>query len=427
MIEMTEADLKKAMPLFASAHARALGNPKSSKAELTAAALGYIETAVQMGAPPDRWYAQALDARWHYGALWVLVSSGAAKALPAAEMLARAGASMDSSLLERDESNGRVKLSPRDNRYLAASGFGLAGSALLRQLGLRNALEAAARRSDAALAKCVLKEHEGRLEGSSKTAKGVLGAGDQRAKDACETLLAVKDALLAACGSGELQERARVALADASERLAVKSDETGMAVNPAKVKKSASKEQRRRIQALGHIVEKYGDDEDLIVAALGASGWLRETPALACVNLGGQSVMAAAMEHGSVAALKTLDSFGANIWLAAAQAGAEDACDWAMEAVGVSEAFVDQPDLSFLASMLMKGAWLDGAADPKARCLELAKKGLERVSKEYGEYEIGISEAMRLLACLERLSLEESLGPVSASQAKAQPARAGSL
>jgi hypothetical protein len=263
---------------------------------------------------------------------------------------------------------------------------------------------------------------------SSKTAKGVLGPADKQARDVAATLNACEAPLRAlAAGLGDAAQSAALeaALTDAKERLAVKNDKVGASVNPDKVKNSLSPERRLRLGSLMALCRDHAHDESLIALAFADTQWLSQEPMAASVRFGREgSLFYAALRGGSREALQGLEKAGANVWLAAAQHGQANACVWAMESLSQNH---PDFDVAPLARMLMVGAWLDGAPDPKARCETLAGEALAQITARRHGAALIIQRCQALRSLIERQGLDDLISQYQQERAEPAPRRRGAL
>lgn len=399
--------------LAASEPAQILLKRGSDGASLQAAVADYIAQGVKSGLPPDRWMI-ASPTRWglHLStplALFQTLGVANGARAKAAQALSDAGCSLwDPSWVFMDLQKTRSTysyFSAHDLAYFALSGVDTPLRRLLLKLALNDP------KSPQDLAQNILDAYDFGVDGSSKTAKGVLSASDKKAKALCSVLCACSAEVTQAArreGWGELAPL----LTDAQERLAAKKH-APQELSPAALKKSLTPAQKLRLRSLSTVLSKCYLDAELIVSSLEASPWLKAQPAIACIGLGSSvSLLAQALSVGAVEAVEWMEKAGANIWLAAAQDGDSNAAHWAFMNL---DGFAPGEDLSSIARMLLRGAWLDGAPEPKERCLTLAKEAVEEVRDE-NDYDDDdardeIAKAESLLAALERLTLEELIAP----------------
>lgn len=167
-----------------------------------------------------------------------------------------------------------------------------------------------------------------------------------------------------------------------------------------------------RSDSLRSIMDHCSHDPGMIELAFDSCAALKERPQLACANFESRmSLLCASLDSPSPAALEWLSRSGANLWLAAAQDGEPDACQWALGQLddNASPAFI-----SPIARMLFDGSFILGPKGP-SQCLGMAH---QLAAKEPSE------ASLALLAALERLDLQrsaESASPSSPSPAPARP------
>lgn len=407
-----------AQQLASSGPARILYDTTASKKALTAAAEAYIQLAQALALPPTLWCVDdglnAQRATPHLtNVLYWLFAAPKQKSLPAAELLLKAGADPWTQCLRGFPPSAGA---PADYRLCLNDASDMAfevmehksAPAILKPLLFAALTLATDQRVD--FVKRLLDAYERNTQGSSKTTSGVLGPRDQTAKESAESLSFCEEPLLALARKAGAKElaRAEALLADAKERLALKSVTAPNAVDPKIIRKNATKAQKSRLAALALIIQHDPNDDALIEAAFNATPWLAQEPLLACVDLARQGVLLSAALHSlSPAALKALDQAGVNIWLAAAQAYQKDACAWAIAVVAGSPLEFDP---SPIARMLLRSAWLSGTSEPKETCLALAREATALIPSEMASQR---DRAGALLAALERLALEDAIAPAA--------------
>lgn len=408
---------------------------ESPAEDLVAAARAFIAAAQKSGLPPEHWrlsrpglagqdrFCAPLFAFYIRSATGA--SSGRAGAAEAADLLFKAGCS----LWHSEWSPTRVGGGPLDHTFIEPrilSRFVLSDSAKgkpLRQAFLRIAL--ADPRTPSLFLRSLRSDYDDAVDGASLTAQGVLGPRDRAAKIASAILSSCSSELIAASSRPEWADAAALA-SDAAALFALKSSAPNIK-SPAELKKSATAQQKTRLKAIGSLIQNFPEDEDFILSGLEGAPWLKSNPNLACVCLSrqGPSLLAIALAQAHGPTLHWLDQAGANPWLASAQSGSSDACYWAMDQL---EAFKPDADLSPIARMLLRGAWLDGAPDPKARCLTLANEAIAALIRRHGlkpsrENASVLHLARSLVAHMEKIAIEEVMAPASGSSAAKPAAR----
>lgn len=389
--------------------------------EFQKAAEAYIAEALASGLPPEHWRLMTNPGPFcrRFTAPLVTVRLRGLSSAKAVEAFAQAGCSFfhsDWSVWSTQPSQDKdhAFLSPEDLvRYVFAGSDSPMRRSTFKIL-LNDPL------TPFVFAEALVEGYERAVSGSSKTSKGVLGPGDKTAKAACSMVAACEAEILKA-SERERWEGVKAIVADAKERLAAK-QEAPAALTPEALKKSLTRDQRERLGALGLLIRKYPRDAGFIAAGLDASPWIKATPNLACVSISSHgSLMAQALEFGSFGALEWLEKAGANPWLASAQVQEPDACSWMANRL---DAFEPGDDLSPIARMLLRGAWLDGAPEPKERCVTLASAAVETLCREhdYDAAQPDREKARALLAAMERLTIDELIAP-SAPEPSPKPRR----
>lgn len=413
-----EALFVSAIALAQSEAARKMWTAGVKKEDRVVAARAYVELARELGVPSFLWALKERNIEGYYsGAALTLLAAGERLLGPAREIV-EAGASVATRELfgNPDWGNFELRVTYQDlgdmmpfillnkmegERARLAFQSVLSGGADAFKGGYSGYLSG------------VAAQYRDAVRGSSKTSKGMLSKADERAKKMAELMLSCEKELLLA-SSSPLVTRAvkgavREALADAKARVAAKSQAAPNGVSPEEIENGASEEQKRRVLALGDMIRRCPDDKGFINAMFESCAWLKEAPLLSCVRLSGsECLMGIALGAGSDEATRLLDAMGANMWLAAAQEESGNACDWAILKTLRKKGQRGGGDLSMIAAGLMKGAWLNGASDPKERCLELCR---ELVASGQKPGLPGYGEALRALgAALERQALDDALG-----------------
>ena len=252
---------------------------------------------------------------------------------------------------------------------------------------------------------------------SSSTSSGVMGASDKEAKTSSALVASHAKALRAAALQHAPQHAPAIEalIAQAEALLAVKNKKSEAAFDPEALRKSLSLEQKQRLRLLMALCQDFPEDSQAWAAVVAATPWLAQKPQALCIKIGASgSVMQAALRASCVVALRTLDSFGANIWLAAAQAGDGNAVAWSSGHIS-SHAYSRDPRLhkrvatalSLTERLLAYGAFLDGAPDPIAHAVLRAQEASDAGShRRHGYNEAQLSS---LRANLEALALSDVL------------------
>lgn len=409
------------MALAKSSPAQALLSRESSASELALAASGYIALGQASGLPASRWLIWE-DHQWSQSlhaplALFPRLGLSSARA-KAAAALAEAGCSPWHpwwSLIQPQSCSAAPSALPPDG----LAGVILSGAdAPLRRLYLKIAL--ADPLTPPAFAERLEQIYQDRVASSCASASGVLGPGDQAAKAICSVIASCEPEMLAAASRPGFEKTAPL-LAGAKALLALKL-QTPAAINPEALKKALTEPQKSRLRSLNLLASKQAEDPDLIIAGLEASPWIAQQPQLACLSINrAPSLLASLLRSGCLAPIAWLEQRGANLWLAAAQAGSADACAWTAQAFG---AFPRESDLSPIARMLLRGAWLGGEADPKARCAALLRQALDEHERRCAHDERGLANGRSVMAAVESLALEEVIAAAGpASGASTRPKR----
>lgn len=409
--------------LAASPAAKILVSEAPAASAIRKAATDYIAAAQASGLPPDLWRVERrvgvrhvylvapLAYFWQSGSgqpradALLALAQGGCSPWSVGPSLTPSGATI--------EDGGSYRLNPGQlTRFLAA------GDSPTRRAYLKIIL--ADSLTPERFAQELVTLYQSAVSQSSPTAKGVLGPADKAAKAFSSLLVACETEILASTipGAASLKTIAR----DAKKRLAVK-QEAPLIADPEALKKSLSPEQKARLSLLILILRQQPKDAQIIEACLEATPWIKGNPDLACVALPKGSLLAQALEAGSPAALSWLEKAGSNMWLASAQAGQANACLWA--AFNLHN-LPDGEDLSPIARMLLRGAWLDGRPDPKESCVRLATSAVEALRKSYKHSPQLAERARELLAAIERATLDE-ITQAAPSSPTAKPARRSAL
>lgn len=423
--EMDKALLDKIEALASGKPAISLMDSNASPETMDKAVASYLAAARKSGLPPEHWRLGGASTGWThslYSPLPFFFSfhRGNASRTRAAQALVDAGCSLwhstwQTSPYRAESAHDHHFLTPADIARFALSG----ADTPIRRFFLKTAL--ADPQTPKALLSALRETYALATESVSATAKGMLGPKDKQAKAICSVIQGCSAELLAASKRRGWEDAK--ALVDESAALLAVKKEAPQTASPAAVKKAATAAQKSRLEALSSLLRDHPRDSEFILAGLGVSGWLKETPALACVKFNSRlPLLAIALEHASPAALEWLDAAGANPWLASAQMGQSNACAWAVNSMGD---FRPGDDMAPLARMLLRGAWLDGAPNPKERCLELTKAAVEELAELYLDDEEDACAARALLASMEGLSIDEAIGEISSAPAK--PSRRSAL
>lgn len=240
---------------------------------------------------------------------------------------------------------------------------------------------------------------------SNTTSLGALGKHDEIARDVCEVILSCEKEIESQAGPGEPERgRAREMLVHAGELFEAKRQAPRPDMDPKEIAKGATPQIKARLRALEELVSRCAWDDEFVQGAFKIGQWLKESPQLACVsfpsafNETAKTLMGVAIQTGSAGALGELDAMGANLWLAAAQEGSSNACEWVFKKL-LKGYHRELPCPELYASLLLNGAWLNGEEHPKRACLEMALKARPDDS------EIAQRLAGQLQAALERVEI----------------------
>lgn len=272
-------------------------------------------------------------------------------------------------------------------------------------------------------------------ESASATSKGVLGHADREAKDAAGIVLSLAEAL-----NGSPNPAGQAMLAQAAQMWAAKTDKGNASLDPKKIIRDLSEDKRRRLEAIAMLLSTFPEDPEAASVLIEQTPWLKLSPELASLSIppskelgldGHRSIVALALNTANAPALAQLEKARANIWLAAAQGGDANAPRWAMGQWTLGEirgrtckGSGDAGDAGMaLARMLLLGAWLNGAADPKMACIDQAREAALSVQGQ-GERERAFASAM--ISSLEREELSLLLGE-PLPEASLAPRRSRSL
>lgn len=261
--------------------------------------------------------------------------------------------------------------------------------------------------------------YERGVRGSADAPASPLGRADQAAKAICSIVAACEPEFLAASQRPGWGAASSI-LADAQELLLFHKKPSAK-LNPDALRNSLTEEQTSRLRSLSSLARQGWKDEGLLLAGLEASPWLKEQPAFACLSIYKYpSVVAACFSAGYAASLAWLERAGADLWLASAQDGQPDACAWA---VGRLHQLPRDADLAPIARMLLRGAWLDGAPEPKARCVKLASAAADQLALR-ARAASEEARARSLISIMETMAIEEIIPAASGSP---KTARRGAL
>lgn len=411
---MTPGFFNRIKALALSPEAQILRSEGSDESFL-AAALSYIGAAQKSGLPPEHWRVAMPKER---GSLYQLCAplmalrqhdAGGEFRAQAAAALSKAGASLWHSLWTIQHGNrylyNHAFLSP------ASLAFQLAQGSDENQSPLREFLRMAL--TDPLTPPEFLLHLRARYNETVQElipgAKGVLGPKDQAARRLCSLLCDCSCELLAASARDGWAGAADLA-SDAAATLALKDAPIAM-TDPEALQRSLTEPQTARLKALCSLAMLSEPDDALITLGLNDAHWLRETPDLACLPVfNGGSLLSIALAWGNQTCLRWLDQAGANLWLAAAQYGQPNACEWAL-----SQASVTGDDLAPVARMLLRGAWLSGDHEPKARCLDLLAQAIDARAPQAalpgspGFTPDAMDKARSLMTQIEKIAMAEAI------------------
>lgn len=279
----------------------------------------------------------------------------------------------------------------------------------------------------------VAKAYKQATAGASATSKGILGYSDRDAKDAAGIVLS-----LAAALKDDPCQEGQAMLVHAAGLWAAKTDKANASLDPRKVIRDLPDDKRRRLQAIATLLSTFPEDPEAGSILIAGTPWLKESPELASLSIppsktkgaaldGHSSLLALVLSTANAPALAELEKARANIWLAAAQSGEANAPRWAMEKWMFAERRWRSGDGGGhagqgLARMLLLGAWLNGAADPRAACMEQAREAADYIEKNGGE----MNFAGSVIASLESEELGLLVGE-SKGEAAPGPKRRRSL
>lgn len=227
------------------------------------------------------------------------------------------------------------------------------------------------------------KEYQSISSTSSKTAKGLLGSNDKNVKDFLGVILSLEEDLK----DVNLSQKSRITIEalfkDAKERLVNKKDKKNAVVNPKKLIEDMSYPQRERLNVISDLLNRYPSDSNAAGAVIEETYWLKDHPMLASVNLfNNTSIMYAAIQCGNQRVLESLEKYGANIWLAAAQHGDANAPRFVLSVYRSHYQKEGTDAGGVIARLLLMGAWLDGAENPKETCLKLSREAIDEALKK---------------------------------------------
>jgi hypothetical protein len=261
----------------------------------------------------------------------------------------------------------------------------------------------------------------------SATSSGALGAGDKNAKICAQTVVDGASSLIAA---GQTHAPERLAgvnnlIQTANAIVEAKSRKAKDGFDPVQLKKELTPERKARLKTLCLLAEQCSGDDEALSLLLEKTPWLAQHPQLLCMNVKTSSSFAlAALANASLSGALALDRVGANVWLAAAQAGQGNAVLWMCQLLRPRPR--QDPRAKRLASMhplaarlLAYGAFLDGASDPVAHVLNKMDQALRDTTLRYRDA-IDAEVAQQLRAQIEKLALSDLLaGRASDSNASA--------
>lgn len=272
---------------------------------------------------------------------------------------------------------------------------------------------------------------------SSKTSQGLLGAAEVDAKASSGILLQHQESLLklaeyldvhreaeaATAGSSfsslllgiesktfsSVMERLNDSLTDASARFKAKNAKGKAAVNPTKIKKELTADEKESLIKLIDYCSGF-TSEQRIATLFSEASWLKNKPQAACITMGRKSsLMEQALYKSNLPALLELEKLGANIWLAAAQSGHSNPFLWSVLA------FSDRRDhkkpwtdemVQCVSRLMMAGAWLDDPNGSKERVIGLLDKAAAHVT---AKQDLIYPLLRRLQTFCESITLEEAI------------------
>lgn len=425
-IQSEEAQKKLAKDPCSDALMAALRRPNEK--DLEAAAMAYAARAAELAAPAGGWRVNldlVNNSRYSQGKNWGGPLSAIAQGvnrIKATRVLCEAGANPwlrhydpQTGVWARSSGDDMAHLIMRNERVPLSS-----------KAALFPAVVASVEASETnVFLKALLANYAACTEKSSKLSAGVLGAKDKEARDAAKLWVDNAEALMeiTAMASAEFVDKVRESLGDAAERLSAKNNKTALAVSPAKMKKSITPEEAARIGALSTLLRQFGSDHQLIEAGFAVTDWIEEKSMALAIRIPHHGcLLATAMSNGSLPAMRAIESAGSNIWLAAAQMENDNACAWAISAMNYREDSKDEM-FSIVARMLLNGAALNGAENPKDYCIELAQKAVQENSNGPQRYQ---DRGRELLSRLEAFNLASALESLLPSGEEA-PRRRSSL
>lgn len=417
----------------------ATGTRGKTENEVEAEVKAYVSQLKEKNVPTDSWmlpskryYSDKDYQKNHYkGILPFLL--GQTKTVKAITHLVNEGASpWMVSYIKSEDAHNRSEYHEAEalGRYPMTGSLGYYmnnESIQVRKMILKGSLKHIKDQDIVAFMKALHEGYESQVKNSSKTAKGVLGSSDKEAKDAAgiiqansTELLEVVNRITDEASLKKTKKNIESIVKDASERMAVKQDKANAVVNPEKLKKQMPADERGRAGALIYLCQNHGSDDELLRVAFEATPWLEQKPMCASLKLpkvGG--VLQAALRSQNMTAIHFLEKCGANIWLASAQEGVGNACEWVSSAcLYRCNDETPQEYYNILGRMLFMGSFLDGAEDPKGRCLELARavhKEHSKSSSNHYYHHNYPDRIARLISALEVLTLEEVIANLPAA------------
>lgn len=268
--------------------------------------------------------------------------------------------------------------------------------------------------------KMFIQSYERAIEGSGRHTLGILNAADQSALNWTSMILKEESSFLARSKdplfSGEKTEKkVEKLIKDAKERFKAKTTEISDDISPEKLRESLTDKQRSRLKIIHTIIAEAPEDEELLLATLELTTFLKEKPSLASIQTEeyGNSLLSSAISCGCPCVIQKLGEWGANIWLASNQDDELNPVKWACDLKRYGYAEQPQDDiLEPIARLILQGAELSGLKKPKDKCMTLVKEYIKQIETDYGDDYFSddnnpIVDARKLGALMEKITLEE--------------------
>lgn len=175
----------------------------------------------------------------------------------------------------------------------------------------------------------ILSRYEQSLEGITVNRPGILGIEDQNALINSRLLIEFEEDFKKVAASLGQGSRPLQALINTAKNLVtIKESPALEAFDPEALKKQLSDKQLTRIRTLGFVQNECEQDDEALSLLIEGSRWIESMPQVLAIPFKGKSFIHYAILTHSEIAINWIEKVGANIWLASAQAGVENAAEW---------------------------------------------------------------------------------------------------